>query len=791
MNTLSQKKKDQGLNVLDLLFYLSSKWKWFIASVLLFTGLAWIKYASDPLIYFRSATVIIKDPTNKTSAASGLDRYDNVINKVNVANELLQFRSKRLMREVVSRLNANISYLVKDGLRYNELYKQSPVVVTLFDVTPESAFSFHLTPLNDTHVQLSKFNDSDETVMSVKMNDTVKVGSVRMLFSPTNYYKHTCIGLPIKVTKLPLDAVVARYQGGIGIRQAENESSIITLSLKDMSPTRAEDVLNTLITVYNELALKDKNRVAVNTANFINERLDIISGELGEVESDLEIFKRSNRMIDIETSANTYFSESQKYNSSVLELETQLRIALNMKEYLTDPVKEVDLIPSNTGISEGSIEAQINQYNALKLRRDQLIVDSSDSNPIVEELNNSLRSLKQNIIRAVDNLVLSLEVKRKDAIRHEQTAQSKVASIPVKERQLLSIERQQKIKESLYMFLLNRREENAISQAMADNNAYVMDSAEGGAMPISPDKTRILILGFTLGIGLPVAVFLAIMFMDTRVHSRKDIKDMVDIPYLGEVPLRKNAIKRRLKLSEITEVVKGKDAVAESFRQLRTNIAFMANKKNAAQVITFTSINESAGKTFVSTNLAMSFVCVKKRVLLVDLDIRKGTLSHAFHLPKKGISNYLADETVTLDEIVCHYDGLDIIPAGSIPPNPAELLMDRRLDQLLGILRSTYDYIILDNVPVGMVADATIVNRLADLTIFVIRAGKLDRRQLPDIEQMYEEKTLCNMAMVLNGVDFRHCYGYGYGYGYGHYGYGSNSYYGNHDEKKVNKTEES
>ena len=765
----SNNKSDQGVNIIDLLVYFASRWKWFLVSVIVFGGLAWLHYARSPRVYFRSATVIIKDPSNKTSTA-GLDRYDNFINKVNVANEILQFRSKRLMREVVLRVHADVSYRCKDGLHYDELYTQAPVSVSFHDMLPEQSMSLTVMPADSVSVMVSGLDGEGEP-RRVRLNDTVSVAQGSLVVSPTNYYSPKWKDVPVQVTKMPLESMVNYYRGAVGIRQEEEESSILTLSLKDSSPARAEDVLNMLIAVYNEEAIRDKNQVAVNTANFINERLIIIEGELGGVESDLESFKRENRIVDIGSTAGMYMSESQKYNADALELETQLRLAAYIKDYLTDPKKETDLIPSNTGIGDQNIEGQISLYNAAKLKRDRLIDDSSERNPVVEELNNSLRAMKQNIIRAVDNMIVSLKVKRDDAQSREERAQQRVTSIPSKERRMLSIERQQKIKEALYLFLLNRREENALSQAMADNNARVIDSADGSDAPIAPQRNRILLLGLLVGLAVPAVACLAIMFMDTRVRNRKDIEGAVNVPFLGEIPLDRDVQKQKNAKAVVSE--HGDDMVSESFRILRTNLTFMARKDKGVQVITFTSFNEGAGKTFISRNLAMSLSYAKKRVVLVDLDIRKATLSHHFHTHSAGVTNYLADPAVTVDDIVRTQERFDIIGAGMSAPNPAELLMDRRLDELMAELRKRYDYVIADNVPVGIIADAAIANRVADMTVFVVRAGKLDRRQLPDLEKLYQDRKLNNMALVLNGVDpKRPGYGYGYGYGYGHYGYG-------------------
>lgn len=769
----SSNKNDQGLNIVDLFMYLASQWKWFLLSILICGGIAWYNYARAPLVYFRSATVIIKDPSNKAST-SGLDRFDNFINKVNVANEILQFRSKKLMREVVQRVHADVSYQIKDGLRSNELYNESPVLVSLPDALPEQSFSFTMTLKDAKTVTLSDFSGIEaKPSYEVALNDTVAIiEGMNVVVTATNYLRDSWLNTPIRVQKLPVESMVNYYKNALGIQQEEEEASILTLALKDSSPARAEDVLNTLITVYNEEAIKEKNQVAVNTANFINERLIIIERELGNVESNLESFKQRNQIVDIASSAGMYMTESQKYNADAMELETQLRLANFIKDYLTDPSKETDLIPSNTGISDMNIENQISLYNAAKLKRDHLIDDSSVNNPVVQELNNSLRAMKQSIIRAVDNMIVSLNVKRNDAQNREMRAQDRVTAIPTKERQMLSIERQQKIKEALYLFLLNKREENALSQAMADNNARVIDGAEGSNAPISPNRNRILLLGLLVGIALPGAVCLAILFMDTRVHGRKDIEGVTSVPYLGEIPLDKEAMKdHRKKVMAVKE--QGDDIVSEAFRILRTNMVFLSKKDKPAQVITFTSFNIGAGKTFIARNLSMSLAYMKKRVVMVDLDIRKGTLSRHFGHYHVGVTNYLSDNTVKVDDIIQHQEGFDLIPAGILAPNPAELLMDNRLDELMNELRTRYDYIIADNVPVGLIADATIANRIADLTIFVVRAGKLDRRQLPDIEKLYQEKKLKNMALVLNGANpERHGYGYSYGYGYG-YGYGT------------------
>ncbi len=778
---MNSNKQDNGINLLELFFYLLSKWYWFVLSVSVFLSIAWYNYSKIPYEYYRSATVIIKDPSNTTSSA-GFDRYNNYINKVNVANEILQFRSKKLMREVVKRLDANIYYQYKERLRDVELYSKTPIKVDFIDLPANKYASLCLFATGMQTYRITNIMDKEDLEIEAGFNDTISTDIGRIVVKPTLYFNSFWYKRDLFVTKYSIDNAASYFLSNLGIQQEEDEASILSISMKDNSIQRADEVLDMLITVYNEDAINDKNQVAVNTANFIKERLIIIESELGSVESSLENFKKSNQLVSIESTAGMYMSQSQQYNSSVLQLETEIRLAKYIKEYLTDS-DIIDLIPSNTGLNDVNVEAQINTYNTTKLRLDKLKVDSSESNPVVQELSNSLRSMRLNIIRAIDNLITSLDLKKTDAESREKFAQARVATVPTKEREMLTIERQQKIKESLYMFLLNKREENALSQAMADNNARLIDEADGSSNPISPNRKKILMLGLLLGLITPAGYFLITMFLDNKVSSRKDLEDVISMPFIGDIPEEKDAnIKGVFSKEEYS-------TISEAFRILRTNLSFMINKKEKCQAITFTSFSEGAGKTFISRNLAISYVLANKKVAIIDLDIRKGTLSKSLLGKTTGVTNYLSDDTVTIDDIIYKdedYDMMDIVPAGMIAPNPAELLMGDRLDKLIAEMKERYDILIVDNVPIGIVADAAIANRIADLTVFVVRAGKFDKRQIPDLEKMYTEKRLNNLSLILNGIDTsKKGYGYGYGYGYGSYGYGAYGYgYGYNSNKK-------
>ena len=725
---MQNKKQNDSINLLDLFFYLLSKWKWFFLYAVLGVLAAYAIYSATSFTYFCSATIAIKDPANKAVSAS-LGRYDNLINKVNVTNEIYRFRSHKLMKEVVKRTNTAVSYKQPNRLRYLELYTQAPVTVTFPEDFAERYMSFYITPLGQNKLLISGVNGGGATY-DVSFGDTLSLAGTKMVITPTNYLDESWLGKSLLIEKKSVSAMASYFISNLGIKQESEAASILKLSLQDASPVRAAEVLNTLISTYNEDVIKEKNQIAINTADFINERLLIIEEELGLVEADIEAFKKKNKVLNLGSQASASESASQRYNAEMLELQTQISVAESMKAYLTDPSKDTELIPMSTGLDNANVESQISQYNALKLRRDKLIEEGSGQNPIVMDLNNSLGSLKQSIIRSVDNLIVTLEVQLDKAISQESSALTKMFSMPQKERELLSIQRQQSIKESLYVFLLNKREENALTQAMVDNNAQIINEVSGSSRPIAPNRTKWLILGFLLGVAIPGVWFLMKLFLDTRVQTRRDIKDNVSVPFLGEIPLDKDYQNKEGGLIVVDD---GGHTYSEAFRILRTNMAFMKKKDQAMQVITFVSFNESAGKTFVSGNLAVSFAQAKKKVCVVDLDIRKGTMtSYMGGRHATGVTNYLYDPAVQLDDIIISitkYPGLDFIPAGSKAPNPAELLMDDRLDEMMNELRKRYEYIIVDNVPVGIIADATVSNRIADLTIFVVRAGKMDRRQ--------------------------------------------------------------
>ena len=780
--------EESELNLGDILQTVLANWYWFVLSVVVCAGAAFLCLKWAPKVYTRTASVLIKDDA-KGGAMSESAAFEDLGlfgTKRNVDNEVLVFKSRRLMTEVARNLHLDVSYTVKDGLRTVELYTQSPVQLSFPDAEEAQAFSLKAVPVSGKEVVLSGFTLGGQEVadgkpVKVALNDTVTTPVGRVVVVPSLYYGDKYFNTVVQVTKSPLQDVALRFQGGLQATLASKTATIINLTLQDVSIPRAEDVINTLISVYNTDAINDKNQIVMNTSNFINDRLIVIEKELGDVDSDIESYKREHQLTDISSETGMYLQTSSQYRQEGLSLENQLSLAKYIKNYLTDPGKSSDLIPANTGISDVNIESQIGEFNEMLLKRDKLISNSSSKNPVVQDLNNSLIAMKQTIIRSVDNLIVGLNIKIKNIRAQEEQTSRRISAVPTQQKEVLSVERRQKIKEELYLYLLNKREENELTQRMTESNARIIDPAAGSNAPVAPKSMMILLASIVLGCAIPAGVLWLLAVSDTKVRSRKDVEGVLSVPFLGEIPMRDKKDK-----SEVVVHENGRDSVSEAFRIVRTNMDFMRVKDKKMQVVMFTSFNPGAGKTFVSMNLAMSFALTHKKVVLVDLDIRKGTLSSHVRVSDKGVTNYLSGRIDNVDEIIRQNelcDKLDIIHAGPVPPNPAELLLGDRLETLIAELRKRYDYIILDNVPAGVVADAVIVNRVADLTIYVVRAGRMDRRALPEVEKLYQEGKLRNMSLILNGTVYKHgAYGYRYGYGYGYsYGYGYG--YGQHKNK--------
>ena len=532
---MQETNNNSRINLVDLFLYMLGHWYWFVLCVALCAGYAYWKYAKTPFTYRADATIIIKDPSNTRMSVS-MSTYSGMINKVNMTNEILQLRSKQLMTETVKSLNADISYTLPIKLRNVELYQATPVKMTILpDEGAPDYLRLTVTTLDPSNIKVEL---PDGRSARVALGDTIPVGNARVIFTPTRYYHGEASGKPVTITKQPVWNAVSYFLSRLSISQSEG--TILRVSLQDYSAQRACDIINTLIVKYNEDAIREKNRVAVNTALFINERLMLIQQELGGVEDEIAQFKAAERITDANAASTQYLNESKQYSAQIVKTETQLKLAEFLRDFITASFESYETIPVNTGLEDAKIENEITQYNSLLVQRERLLKASSEESPAVKQTEATLLPLRQSILGSINNLITTLEVQRNDLSDQEHESLRKFTTMPAKARQLLSIERQQKIMESLYIYLLNKREENALTQTMVDNNARMIDNAAGTPYPINPNRNRMLLIGLLVGLLIPAVILFTIIFLDNKIRTRRDLVDEgVQTPFLAELPKAK------------------------------------------------------------------------------------------------------------------------------------------------------------------------------------------------------------------------------------------------------------
>lgn len=782
-NAPAQNQQD-FIRIQDLFYLCLNKWHWFVLSLAVCLGAAVWYLLTTPPVYTRSASILIKDDSKGKSTSGVMEDFADFgmfATSTNVNNEMGTLQSPDLMREVVSRLNLNMDYHTDGRFHRQTVYgEQLPVKTILVDFPANQAAAFTM-QLKDGNVTLFDFKKDEKSIdgsFTGTLNDTISSPVGKIVIQPDSSYEKEEETL-LYVSHVPIQSAVAAYSMNLSVSQNDEKSNIITLTFKDVSTQRAEDVLNTLIAVYNENWVKDKNQIAVSTSMFINDRLGVIEGELGNVDNDISSYKSEHLLPDVQVAASMYMAQANEANASIKELNNQAYMARYIRNYLTDETNRFRLLPASSGIENANISTQISEYNNQLMERNSLVSHSSVKNPLVKEMDASLQALRSALVTSIDNQLVALNAQIKSQQNYSGQVTSQIASNPNQAKYLLSVERQQKVKESLYLYLLQKREENELSQAFTAYNTRIITMPGGSMIPTAPVKKNILLMAFALGLLIPVVVIFMMENMNTVVRGRKDLENLT-IPFVGEIPLsfrKKKKFSRQPQEKECVVAVKEKsrNVINEAFRVVRTNLEFMQDKESKSYVIMLTSANPDSGKTFISFNLAASLGIKGKRVLAIDLDLRKGSLSQYAGSPKKGISDYLAGDVKDIKEIIVRPSEdarLEIIPVGTIPPNPTELLFSERLNQSIAELRKEYDYIFIDCPPVEIVADATIISQLVDMTLFIIRAGRLDRSMLPEIERFYTDKKYKNMSLILNGTDGGSGrYGYKYGYKYGYTGY--------------------
>ena len=796
MATLQNKSTQDFMTIQDLLYLCLNKWHWFVLSLTLCLGVAAYYLLTTPPVYLRTASILIKDDSKGQSSSTGMESFSDLgifATNTSVYNEMVTMRSTDLMHEVAARLHLDVNYQVEGTFHKRTIYgNQLPVHATLVDFPENESAAFQLTLQKDGLFQLSAFVHNGQKIDGDQMyqgafNDSIQTPVGKIIITPSAVYSSQA-AQTIYVTRQPLSSVTAACCASLTVSQNDEKSNIITLSYQDVSTQRAEDVLNTLIAVYNENWVKDKNQIAVSTSMFINERLGVIEGELGNVDDDISSFKSQHLMPDVQAAASMYMAQANEANAAIRELNNQVYMARYIRGYLTNENNKYQLLPANSGIENSSLSTQLNEYNTQLLERNSLVSHSSTKNPLVIEMDKALDALRTALVSSIDNQMVALNAQIRSLKTIGGEATSQIASNPKQSKYLLSVERQQKVKESLYLYLLQKREENELSQAFTAYNTRIITKPNGSMIPTAPIKKNILLVAFALGLLVPVVIIFVGENMNTRVRGRKDIESL-SLPFLGEIPLCITGKKKpfgKQKLVEHAILVKegNRDMINEAFRVLRTNLEFMSGKDQPTQVIAVTSFNPGSGKSFLTMNLGVSLSINKKKVLVIDGDFRHASTSAYVHSPKVGLSDYLSGRADRLTDLIVtdeQHGSLHVLPVGTIPPNPTELLFGERLRQAIQTLKAQYDYILIDCPPIELVADTQIITEWADRTIFVVRAGLLERSMLPQLETIYQEKKFKNMAMILNGTQSSSGhYGYRYGYRYGyHYGYGSGYHYGN------------
>lgn len=783
---------DDFLRIQDLFILCLAKWYWFVISLAILLGAATIYLLKTPPVYTRSASLLIKEDGKSGSgneAAGVLGDIDIFRTSTNINNEMLSMQSPAVMYEVVRRLHLDVNYTT-DGRFYDPVIygSDNPYEVSFFDLGDAESASFTLRPDKDGQVKLTDFTRNGEEADGdavTALNDTVQTPVGRLLVSARP--GSTAAQQTVFVSRISMQDATADYSSRLSVALNDEKSTVVNLTLQDVCTQRAEDVLNTLISVYNENWVKDKNQIAVSTSMFINERLGVIERELGNVDEDISSYKSENLLPDVQAAASMYMAESSETNAKIQTLNTQLSMTRYVRSYLTGASSRNQLLPANSGIENSGIEKQIAEYNTLQLRRNDLVANSSETNPLVVDMDHSLHALRDAIIRTLDNYVTTLNTQLRALQQSARQTTARIAANPSQGKYLLSVERQQKVKESLYLFLLQKREENELSQAFTAYNTRVIMPPSGSMAPTAPAKKNILLIAFVVGLIVPVAIIFLRESMNTRIRGRKDLEALT-LPFVGEIPQaatkkKGTSDKKSTENNPIVVHEGSRDIINEAFRVLRTNLEFMTDKEQHSNVIVVTSFNPGSGKSFLAMNIAVSLAIKQKKVLVIDGDMRHGSTSAYIGSPQTGLSNYLSGHVNNLKDIIvtdARHANLQFLPVGTIPPNPTELLFSDRLKQLIDTVRSQYDYIFIDCPPIEMVADTQIIEQLADRTLFVVRTGLLERSMLPELQRIYDEKKYKNMALILNGtVGSGGHYGYRYGYRYGyHYGYGSGSYYG-------------
>nr|WP_317630560.1 polysaccharide biosynthesis tyrosine autokinase [uncultured Flavobacterium sp.] len=755
--------------VKDLLYYFLIHWKWVLLGVILavFSAYLYLRYTIPE--YRSHATIMIKDNqrngvTDPSMAVfSDLGTLSNL--NVNLDNEMEVIRSRSIIRNTINKLGLNVTYIIQGKLKNKEIYETRPFDLSIHHFSKEYqngkvAFSFNIKGID--HLKYQLYSSSGESIGKFTFGEIVKVPQGEIVFTKTkNYIDYITSPYEISVSHFPVENTVDNYLNRLKVIKPNKNTNTIELSFVGTLKSKSEDFLNTLIYVYNQDVVFDKNMVFENTSKFIQERINIIAEELDDVEKQTETFKRNNHITNLENEAYLYATGANNFQVKELEIETQIKIIESMQDYVINN-KDYNILPENIISLNTNTSSLIVEYNQLALERKRFLVDAGPKNIKVKQVEEKLDELHNTIAQSLVQLRSNYQHQRKGLTVQNNIYSSKIDQVPTLERNTKKLGRQQNIKEQLYLYLLQKREETAISLAITSPNAKVIDIASSDKVPTTPNKGVFYIGALFIGFALPLGVLYVVKMMDNKVKTRRDVENLLPIPIVGEIPSNEG---------NSLEIVENSSIIAEAIRIMRSNLSFVLPIKQdgLGQVLFVTSSLPKEGKTFVSTNIAANMALTGQKIVLVGLDIRNPKIHRYIATKNFGVTNYLTSKEANIDEFVQkvqEYDNFYVLPSGPIPPNPAELLLNNKVKQMFDELRQKFDMIIVDSSPMHLVADTQLVADYADAFIYIVRANYLDKDMLHLPYSLYQENKLKNMCVVVNDVNAKDSY-----YRYKYYSY--------------------
>lgn len=773
-------------------------WKWFVLSLIICLGAAhiYLRYATP--IYQAAAKLLIKEEQNgrrgnsiQSSANLGI-----ISNSNGIDNEMEILKSRTLAQQAVYDLKLYTTYRHEGRIKDHLIYGEQEVNVDMdyehlkklnapmnFKITREGR-NYHVVGSYFVPIDDNSYNPGsvtvDKVITALPATLGTRVGMVKFTQNG-NYMLRD--GESLKVTMIAPEIAAGKYVGSLSVSPSSKTTSIAQLVITDEIPQRAIDYLKQLAIVYNRQANEDKNQIAVRTEQFINQRLEKINAELGNTEGQLENYKKRNNMVQLSMNASTAFSNADSYAQKLNEANTQVALLDELTKYMNEPSNRHQPIPSNVGLNDASATSLINKYNEIALQRNQLLHSASESSPTVTPLTSQLDDLQASIKRAMSQARAGLNIQRNSIASQQGKYQGQISNTPEQERILTQIGRQQEVKSGLYLMLLQKREENSISLAATADKGKLIDNPVF-AGKVTPKDSIILMIAFGLGLAIPALILFLLAFFRYKIEGHDDVAKLTKLPIIADVAIASDRAKTK---ADIVVHENKNNLMEEIFRSLRTNLQFLMKEHD--KVILMTSTTSGEGKTFIASNVAISFALLGKKVVLVGLDIRKPRLAELFEIDDHhhGITNLLIKDNITWDDVNKQIvnsgvnNNLDLLMAGPVPPNPGELVTRKSLEETMDILKEHYDYIIIDTAPVGLVTDTLALGRIANATVYVCRADYTQKSSFGLINGLAYEKKMPNMSIVLNGVDLsKKKYGYYYGYGkYGKYGkYASYGAYG-------------